>query len=588
MGRVPARLAIVLTLAAAVAMPPFTARGDDQKKAAPRAAPAARPAPPRPAAAPRPAAHPVVRAAPHPVVRAAPHPVVRAAPRPVVRSVPVHPVQRAATPRTALTRSAGRATGHVDRAARRDRATHRAARQSAPGATATRAAKQPPQSPAIRPAQQAQPALQTRRALARQQRRAERALRRQEDRALRNTPRSQRAAKREEIRRARAQRAAQRQFTAQPGAATTGLAPANRQTRAQRRSARLAARGIAPVTPQVARAGRFASRFAYRHAHADRRARFVAHRAWRHGHRAVFVAWFGPVFWPYAYSDIFDYAFWPYGYEEGYWNFAYDDFIDGVFWGEEGPPAEYASYSTPPSRPSYRAVQELCRQPGSGITAWPFADIERKVGLDDGQKKLLTDVRRAADDVAAVFKASCPADDAFPLTPPGRLLAMTARLQATLQAVRTVKPALEKFYASLSDEQKERFNELGPRNGVKNAEATAALPADAKSCGEPKPGLTNLPIERIGDAVDTTEAQDELLTKLQEATEKAVSILQAACPEDTPLTPPGRLEAMEKRLQAMIDAANTVKPALEDFYASLSNEQKARFNRMKETAQAGG
>jgi hypothetical protein len=37
----------------------------------------------------------------------------------------------------------------------------------------------------------------------------------------------------------------------------------------------------------------------------------------------------------------------------------------------------------------------------------------------------------------------------------------------------------------------------------------------------------------------------------------------------------------------MIEAANTVKPALTDFYASLSNEQKARFNAIgKEMAQS--
>ena len=47
-----------------------------------------------------------------------------------------------------------------------------------------------------------------------------------------------------------------------------------------------------------------------------------------------------------------------------------------------------------------------------------------------------------------------------------------------------------------------------------------------------------------------------------------------------PLTPPGRLAAMETRLKAMIEAANTVKPALESFYSSLTNEQKARFDRI--------
>jgi LTXXQ motif family protein len=35
---------------------------------------------------------------------------------------------------------------------------------------------------------------------------------------------------------------------------------------------------------------------------------------------------------------------------------------------------------------------------------------------------------------------------------------------------------------------------------------------------------------------------------------------------------------MEKRIEAMLQAARTVQPALQDFYASLSNEQKARFN----------
>jgi hypothetical protein len=56
--------------------------------------------------------------------------------------------------------------------------------------------------------------------------------------------------------------------------------------------------------------------------------------------------------------------------------------------------------------------------------------------------------------------------------------------------------------------------------------------------------------------------------------------MQAACPDETPITPSGRLDAMEKRLQAMVDAAKTVKPALEGFYASLTSEQKARFNRI--------
>jgi hypothetical protein len=55
--------------------------------------------------------------------------------------------------------------------------------------------------------------------------------------------------------------------------------------------------------------------------------------------RAAFVPWHGPVFWPYAYSDVFDYAFWLSGYDDGYFAYAYDDFFDGVFWGPSRPAA---------------------------------------------------------------------------------------------------------------------------------------------------------------------------------------------------------------------------------------------------------
>jgi hypothetical protein len=413
---------------------------------------------------------------------------------------------------------------------------------------------------------------------------------------LRSTPKSQRAAKRQEINQQRQQRAQQRlqpnALQAQPNART------NAQARSQVRSGPRR-NGQARVTTQAARQGRFAAPFASaraRTANASTRSglRVSARQAWRQGRRASFTPWFGPVFWPYAYSDIFDYAFWPGGYDDGYFAYAYDDFFDGVYFGEEGPPPEYA-YDEPglasaPERaapPSYAAVQSLCKQPGSGVTAWPIAEITSKVGLNAEQKQLLDDVKTAGSKAAAVFKDSCPAENAFPLTPPGRLASMTGRLGATLEAVQTVRPALEQFYASLSDEQKERFNELGPKQTP--ATTGQASAQDANSCKEQKPGLTNLPIESIEDAIKPTDAQEADLNKLEEATGKAVSILQAACPDQTPITPPGRLEAMETRLKAMIEAANTVKPPLDSFYASLSSEQKARFNRIgKDLAQNSG
>jgi hypothetical protein len=75
-----------------------------------------------------------------------------------------------------------------------------------------------------------------------------------------------------------------------------------------------------------------------------------------------------------------------------------------------------------------------------------------------------------------------------------------------------------------------------------------------------------------------TDAQRPAFDKLKQAAVKALETVRAACPtESLPLTPPGRLAAAEKRLEAMLQAVRTVQPALAEFYGSLSDEQKARF-----------
>ena len=61
-----------------------------------------------------------------------------------------------------------------------------------------------------------------------------------------------------------------------------------------------------------------------------------------------------------------------------------------------------------------------------------------------------------------LVRAACPT--ALPSTPTGRIEAMRQRLDAMLAAVRTVRPVVEKFYQSLNDEQKARFNALSPDN----------------------------------------------------------------------------------------------------------------------------
>ena len=289
-----------------------------------------------------------------------------------------------------------------------------------------------------------------------------------------------------------------------------------------------------------------------------------------------------------------NYTFWPYAYDPGYWAYAYDDFVDTVFWGTDSPYSAYARYPEPGTAiTDFRArgrasvspqtLRQLCGDPDKGVTAWPIAEITRAVRPTPEQRALLDELKTAAAKAADVFKESCA--DSYAMTPPGRLRAMTNRVGATLNAVKIVRPALEQFYNSLNDEQKARFNALGPNVGERSQQQPQQeANAQAESCGDPKSSLTQLPIERIEAVIHPAGKQKEALDRLSEATKNAVERLQAACPDDVPLTPLGRLEAMEKRLDAMLQAAELVQPALDEFYATLSNEQKARFNTLQQVA----
>ena len=54
-------------------------------------------------------------------------------------------------------------------------------------------------------------------------------------------------------------------------------------------------------------------------------------------------------------------------------------------------------------------------------------------------------------------------------------------------------------------------------------------------------------------------------------------MLKASCQPDSAVTPPARLAAIDKRLNAMLDAVKSVRSALNEFYGTLTDEQKAQF-----------
>ena len=316
-------------------------------------------------------------------------------------------------------------------------------------------------------------------------------------------------------------------------------------------------------------------------------------RDWRHRHRAGIVLGFiGPLFWPYAYDDFVDYTFAPYAYDT-FWPYAFDDVYAGIYGGYApeyyGPEDAYAYAGSAASQSSYaRAAatnatsgpgaaggsDRICSSQAAGITDFSIQKIAQQINPDEKQQALLDDLKASSTEAVKVLQAACPTE--LPSTPTGRLAEMRARVDAMLKAVQIVRPALEKFYASLSDEQRERLNALD-----QGQQTASTQPAEIdRPCKRREATAHALPIERIERSLHLNADQDAALKELDQTTAKAADLMQANCQPAQTLTPTGRLAAMENRLSAMSQALHMTETALNKFYGALSDEQKAQFNRM--------
>jgi LTXXQ motif family protein len=106
------------------------------------------------------------------------------------------------------------------------------------------------------------------------------------------------------------------------------------------------------------------------------------------------------------------------------------------------------------------SLVDSCQKAQANVPQWPTAEIEARLHLNETQRASFEALQQASAKAADMLKASCPATD--PITPPARLEAIANRLETMLQAVKTVRAALDDFYGKLSDEQKAQFEAIGP------------------------------------------------------------------------------------------------------------------------------
>jgi len=298
----------------------------------------------------------------------------------------------------------------------------------------------------------------------------------------------------------------------------------------------------------------------------------IAKGWWRHGDGGY--GWVGPLFWPFAIYDIYDYTI--RGDGIGFWDYGYPDIYAAIFapYGHD----DLAAYMGPsPHGPRHRRVpplQQLCGDDSREIAGLPINQIQQAIQPNEAQRAALDDLANAWISAAQMIRASCLTQTAF--TAPDRLAVMHQRIGVMIEAVLAVRQPLGKFYDLLEDEQEARLNALA-EDRRRTSAANGATEASAQGCGTAQPAVLQWPADEIEARLHPNDTQRAALKVLQVANARAIDILTAECQPKDAITSPARLDAVDGRLVDMQQAVYLVSGALEAFYATLSDEQKAQF-----------
>jgi hypothetical protein len=101
------------------------------------------------------------------------------------------------------------------------------------------------------------------------------------------------------------------------------------------------------------------------------------------------------------------------------------------------------------------AYGRMCGPGGVGFVEWRTDRLAEVLKLTDAQRPKFDEFKAASAKAAETMRSSCPAE--FPATMSTRMSLMEQRAEAMLAAIKTVRPAFDAFYATLTDEQKKQL-----------------------------------------------------------------------------------------------------------------------------------
>jgi hypothetical protein len=252
-------------------------------------------------------------------------------------------------------------------------------------------------------------------------------------------------------------------------------------------------------------------------------------------------------FWPTASQDLFDYVLW--SKPAGLWAHGYG--------------AVVASMLAQPGRGGER----VCENDASARAEAATRQLRERLGLPGDEHSAFAELNAALRKIDGDIAAACPG--AVPATVPDRLRAMQDRLWTARVALTNLRGPLQKFYDSLTLEQKARLD-------VQPFEREGGTPAGSwtRMCQAQTQQSPQWPTSQIARAVRVNNAQRPAFGALSETSSQMSLAMAGSCPEKMPATVVERLDAALNWLDAVLFAVTNIAVPVDDFYRTLSDAQK--------------
>jgi hypothetical protein len=284
-------------------------------------------------------------------------------------------------------------------------------------------------------------------------------------------------------------------------------------------------------------------------------------------------------FWPDAPQNVFDFVLSSQG--TGLWAHGYGAIVTSML---AQPPkvgdarsASLAASNAEQTTGTATAVdgEIVCGERSANLAEEATRQLGDTLALADSQQAIVAELRSALRHAEEDIAAACPRN--VPATLPERLRAMQDRLWTMRVAITALRTPLQKFHDALTSDQKSKLDAQQPsqRESKKDVPSGAA----ARACYASAQLAPQWPADQIARAVRLNKDQQTGLATLNETSLQMSQLMMGACPRSMPITL-ARLDATLDWIDAMLFAGVNTAVAVDTFYGSLNDEQKARLDKI--------